>query len=345
MSDRGGTTLKTPDLLTSVTAANFTDFEALFAITPTPLMILDRNLCFAAMNQSYLAATERTREGLIGRYVFDAFPETGERLTIMKDAFERGVAGEASEQVRHLFAIAAPDGSYHDAWWTCHQVPVRDTSGTIVGVLQHMIDVTAEVVAERMRDAIGQEYDHRVRNILTKVSAIARRTARGSTTVKQFVDDFEPRISSMARAHQLLVHGGWESLGLAELLDSEMTPYASRSGGQITKTGENVRLSSRIAQALGMAFHELATNALKYGALSRPEGRLTVTWSVASDTGVLDLTWTETGLSGITRPLSSGFGSTIIDQILPTEIAGSVRRRFEPTGVVCTIQVPNPVKT
>ena len=314
------------------------DHDALFDAIPTSLMILDRNLCFVAASNCYLKSVDRDRADVIGRHVFDAFPENREREAIMHAAFTRALAGEDNECERQRFDITQPDGNFRDAWWTTQQIPVRDKTCAITGVLQHVTDVTAEVVSERLREAISQEYDHRVRNILTKVSAIVRRTARNSRTVEEFVDDFEPRISAMARAHKLLVHGGWETLGLADLLDGELRPYASRSEGQIGLVGPNVTLSSRVAQALGMAVHELATNALKYGALSVPAGRLAVTWQVTA--GALRLNWTETGLTGLVIPQSNGFGSTIIDRILPAETAGSVTRRFAPTGLVCTIEVP-----
>lgn len=321
------------------------DFEGLFATTPTPLMVLDRRLCFIAANDRYLAVLGRQWADLEGRHIFDAFPESPERRAAIEDAFARALVGAETRLEKLQFAIRQPDGSRRELYWTAHHQPVRSTDGTIIGVMQHKMDVTAEVDAERMREAISQEFDHRVRNILTKVSAIARRTAhhsaRNSDTMQQFLDDFDPRIASMARAHQLLVHGGWERPGLAELVESELQPYAPDAGTQIVIDGPNLQLSSRVAQALGMALHELATNAVKYGALSRASGRLAIRWTV-EDTDGLALHWRETGVEGIAPPVRSGFGSTIIDRILPAETGGSVVRRFDPDGMACTVTIPLP---
>lgn len=316
------------------------DFAMMFETTPTPLMVLDTGLCFVAANDCYLKVTDRQRNDLIGCHVFDAFPESGDRKAVIKNGFDKALAGEANKIEKLLFAISRPDGSFHDVYWTCQQEPVRDAGGHIVGVMQHPLDVSSEVAAERMRDAISQEYDHRVRNILTKVSAIARRTARSTETMQQFIADFDPRISAMARAHQLLVHGGWERLGLAELVASELQPYASRNEGQIRIDGPNVTLSSRTAQAVGMALHELATNAVKYGALRQATGQLYVEWW--TETGALHLEWRETGLTNVVEPLTLGFGSKIIDRILPAETSGTVARKFLQTGMICRIEIPDP---
>lgn len=221
------------------------------------------------------------------------------------------------------------------------------TDGKIVGMMQRAHDVSREVAAERTRDAISIEYDHRVRNLLSKVSAIARRTARSAGSMQQFIADFDPRMNSMARAHQLLAEGTWDRIDLVDLVNAELAPYTtSGSAGQdaIYVNGPAVILSSRIAQALGMALHELATNAAKHGALSRAGGRLDVHWSLDALTGAVDLHWNEANAAMIARPRSSGFGSIIIDRILPSEVGGNVTRDFTPRGLVCNITIPAPDK-
>ncbi|MFZ4688790.1 MAG: sensor histidine kinase [Polymorphobacter sp.] len=323
------------------------DFEALFREAPTPLMVLDTEFRFVAANNCYLGVTGRTWSDLDGQFVFDAFPDTPERQENIMRAFVLALAGEGNTLKNNVFAIDRPKDGFQDVWWTCEQLPVRNATGAIIGVMQHSRDVSNEVAAERMRDAISKEYDHRVRNILTKVSAIARRTAAHSGSTQAFIADFDPRISSMARAHQLLVEGGWERMSLSELVASEMEPYATPEilgHHAIDFGGPVVALSSRVAQALGMALHELATNAVKYGALSRPGGQLHVNWSVNASTGAVLFRWTETGVRGLGTPSPSGFGSTIIDRILPAEIAGTVARDFTPDGLVCTIEIPVPTK-
>ena len=317
------------------------DRSALFSSIPAALMILDRNLCFVDMNEYYLSAVRRSRESLIGRYIFDCFPDNPDRTTSVRAAFEGALAGETTVLEEQVFAMRQPDGRIRDIVWNCTQVPVRDAGGAVVGMLQHARDVSKRVAAERMRDIISQEYDHRVRNILAKVSAIARRTARGAASLPAFVSDFEARVSAMARTHQLLVHGDWERLSLDELIKAELAPYAGRFERQVSIEGPEVSLSSRVAGALGMALHELATNAARHGSLSRSEGRLDVRWAFEPDQRKLNLEWQETGMIGLSGDFAPGFGTTIIDQVLPAQTTGSVTRHIAADGLRCTIHIPD----
>ena len=332
----------------TITADSKINFRRLFKQIPAPLMVLDRALCFVAANDCYLELTNSTREELIGRYVFDAFPEAEDRVAVIRDAFERTLAGENTSLDRNVFAIKGDDGVVEDVWWDCEQRPVLDDDGAIIGMMQQAHNVSREMAAERMRDAISTEYDHRVRNLLSKVSAIARRTARSTDSLQQFIADFDPRIQSMARAHQLLAKGSWDQITLAELISGELAPYLNPESTIqeiIQISGPVVTLSSRVAQALGMALHELATNAAKHGALSHAGGRIDVNWNLNISSGSVDLAWVETGARTIGKPRTSGFGSVIIDRILPSEIGGSVTRDFTEHGLACAISIPVPGKT
>jgi PAS domain S-box-containing protein len=317
------------------------DHAALFGNIPTALMILDCNLCFVDMNENYLAVVQQSREALIGRYVFDAFPEEPARIEAVRRSFEGALAGETTFLKEQLFALRLPDGQTRNSVWNATQVPVRDAEGTVIGLMQHAHDVSERVGAERMRDVISQECDHRVRNILAKVTAIARRTAYGAASIETFVTDFEGRITAMARAHQLLVQGGWEQLALDELVNVELHPYAAGAERQLSVEGPPVSLSSRIGQALGMALHELAGNAARHGTLARPEGRLDIAWQFNAATRALHLEWRETGLCGLDPVARPGIGTTIIDQMLPQETEGSVVRYIAPEGLICTIDIPD----
>lgn len=304
-------------------------------------MILDQRLCFVDMNNAYLSVVQRTRENLIGTYVFDAFPEAPEHVESALRCFKGALAGETTTMDQQIYAVRMPDGRLRNSIWNCTQVPVRDRSGAIIGVMQHASDVSQLVAAERMRDIVTLEYDHRIRNILAKVTAIARRTARGAASVDAFVADFEGRVSAMTRTHQLLVHGGWERMPLDELINAELRPYAAHAERQLATNGPAVSLSSRVGQALGMALHELASNAARHGALAHPAGRLDVHWGIDAKTRGLHLEWRESGLSGLLPASRIGFGTTIIDQVLPSETEGVVDRRIAPEGLSCTIDIPD----
>ena len=319
------------------------DFEAIFVSMPTPFMMLDADLRFIAANLAYLAMTSRREADLIGRHVFDVFPDTPAREAVIQRAFALALAGTENTLERFVFAIDRPGAGRMDVYWDVHHVPVRDSAGVVVGVLQHGQDVTEKVEAERMRDVISQEYDHRVRNMMTRISAIARHTARQSYDTEMFLADFDRRIVSMARTHALLIEGGWDSLRLRGLVESALQPHVGDELRQISITGEDQTLSSRVGQALGMALHELATNAAKYGTLTHDDGLLAVSWTVNPD-GSLRIEWRETGLTDVPVAMTPGFGTTIIDRILPMESGGTVERTLTPTGLLCTIVLPDPLR-
>ena len=317
------------------------DFQALFQSMPTPFMVLDNDLRFVAANAAYLKTMARTASDLIGTHVFDAFPESPERKAVIQRAFTTALVGTENSIARFAFAIERPGKGRTDSYWNIHHTPVRNPAGTIIGVLQYAQDISAEVEAERMRDVISQEYDHRVRNMMTRISAIARHTARQTYDTETFLADFDRRIVSMARTHALLIQGGWDSLRLRGLVESALQPHVGDELLQVSIEGEDQTLSSRVGQALGMALHELATNAAKYGTLTHDDGLVTVSWTVDAE-GSLRIEWRETGLTDVPVEISPGFGTTIIDRILPLESGGSVERILTPTGMLCTIVLPDP---
>lgn len=319
------------------------DFEALFQSMPTPFMVLDRDLRFVAANAAYLAVTDRRASDLIGTHVFDAFPETPERQATMERAFVQALVGTENTIARTVFAIEHPGKGRVDHYWDVHHTPVRNVAGVIVGVLQYAQNVSAAVEAERMRDVISQEYDHRVRNLMARISAIARQTARTNFDSPTFLADFERRIAAMARTHELLLHGGWDALGLRALVESALEPHADAEHGAVRVEGDDLTLSSRVGQALGMALHELATNAAKYGALSQPDGELTIAWHARAD-AALHIEWHETGVAEMPVEVNPGFGTMLIDRVLPMETGGTVERTLTASGLACTIVVPNPLR-
>ena len=316
------------------------DFADLFAHLPSPYMMLDRELRFIDANAAYLATTGRTRDGLMGVFVFDAFPEVPERRALFEDAFRRAVDGEASAIVRQRFDIARPaseGGGLRRAIWTTHHIPVRDRSGAIVGMLQQALDVTSEVEAEETRDAVLREFDHRMKNLLAKVGAISELTAREETDLATYLDKLRQRLISLGRTQSLLLQARQEA-SIADLLRAEFLPYGA-AGEAVGLSGPDVALSGSTAQTMGMAFHELSTNAAKYGALSRPGAAIRVSWSLDAEPGMLRLDWAETGFA-TSPPAKRGFGSTIIERLVPMDTGGRVERRFDGEGHFVRFLIP-----
>ncbi len=230
------------------------------------------------------------------------------------------------------------DGTTRDVWWTCHHEPVHDLNGRTCGVLQNANDVTAEVEAERMRDIVLRELDHRMKNQLATIAAIARRTAHDSETTDDFLESFDRRLQAMARTHQMLVDGQWSGLLLGDLVRTELAPYQDGGDTRIRVDGPPITLSPAEAQSLGLALHELATNAAKHGGLGEHGESIDVSWHDGD--GRVELTWAERARQAIVPPSRQGFGSIIVDKLLPSQIGASVQRDYRSDGLHCRIAIP-----
>ena len=200
-------------------------------------------------------------------------------------------------------------------------------------------EIIARMAAEAHQKLLLDELNHRVKNTLATVQSIAAQSLRHGTDVGSVRDSFEARLIALSQAHNLLTRDNWRGASLAELVRTELAPYGGADGERMTITGQEVWLAPSTAVALGMAFHELATNAVKYGSLSGPEGRVDVSWSVteASSGRQLRIVWSERGGPVVAKPDRRGFGSRVIVGGLAHQLDGVVDLAFAPTGVVCTI--------
>jgi two-component sensor histidine kinase/integral membrane sensor domain MASE1 len=195
--------------------------------------------------------------------------------------------------------------------------------------------------AEEHQRLLISQLDHRVKNSLALMEAVVERSQVSARTIGDFVASLGGRIKSMARTQSKLSTGRWQGLCLEGVIKDELSPY--HTAGSDALVGPKVKLKPGAAQAISMVVHELATNAAKYGALSRSHGRVFVRWKVAPGTGgeqVLTLVWREEGGPRVVPPSHEGFGTSTIRNLLAYELGAEVNLRFEPSGVVCTITVP-----
>lgn len=187
------------------------------------------------------------------------------------------------------------------------------------------------------------ELNHRVRNTLATVQSIAAHTLTAPSD-RGARKNFDARLVALSRTHDLLARGSWESVSLRALLLQELEPFRSAIGPAFQVDGPDLELRPKAALALGMAFHELTTNAAKYGALSTLGGCVRVTWDTAqsAEGPLLRLSWTETGGPPVRNSGHKGFGTKLIESGLSFELDGSVSLAFEPDGLRCTIEIPLP---
>ncbi|OWW00205.1 PAS domain S-box protein [Rhizobium sp. R693] len=216
--------------------------------------------------------------------------------------------------------------------------PIFDPYGRIVGASKIAHDISARKEAERLQTVLVGELNHRVKNVLATVMAIARQTLGREEANQAGVDAFEARLALMSRAHDLLTHGNWEQAELETVVRQALSPYQP---DRISISGPPIQLAPRAVVSISLALHELATNAAKYGALSVKDGRVSIEWSFPGDDPArLRLQWRETGGPSVVQPSRKGFGSRLIESLLAAELKGDVTITYDPAGVICVVNAP-----
>ena len=235
--------------------------------------------------------------------------------------------------------VASADGHTH---YILRILPYRGSDSTVSGTLITFLDVSLVVRAEHHQRLLVDELNHRVKNMLTVVVSLASQTLRRSESLEAFHDAFLGRVHALSASYALLSRENWVSVSLRDVVDEETRPFVEADAARISLQGDDVQLTPSAALAFGMALHELGTNAVKYGALSRPEGRVHVEWRPSSGEAVqlpgqpaqwLVLDWTESGGPHVARPEHGGFGTLLIERGLAHELGGNATLDFRPEGL------------
>jgi two-component system CheB/CheR fusion protein len=235
--------------------------------------------------------------------------------------------------------VERQDGSAH---YMMRILPYRSPDSRIDGSLITFVDVTSIVRAEQHQRLLVDELNHRVKNMLTVVISLATNTLRRATTLESFQEVFLGRIHALTAAYALLSRDGWSPIPVREVLTEELKPFMAGERTNVVLTGPLVLLQPRVALALGMAMHELTTNAVKYGALSVAEGNVEVSWSVdfTASPERLVLKWVERNGPPVVPPERRGFGMTLIERGFAHDVGGEVEVAFAAKGVDATLRAP-----
>lgn len=214
--------------------------------------------------------------------------------------------------------------------------PIHDASGRVVGASKTAHDITVKKEAERLQSVLVNEMHHRVKNILATIIAIARQTIGRDKANNDDIEAFTSRIASLSRAQDLLVHRDWQKADLRAIVEQATSPYPADA---FRISGPTVSLPPKVVISLALALHELATNAAKYGALSTPDGRVSITWQCDPLTDpFLRMTWKESGGPEVVPPTRKGFGTTLIERLLAAELKGEARLAYDPDGVTFVLE-------
>ncbi|NIX77984.1 HWE histidine kinase domain-containing protein [Microvirga terricola] len=219
------------------------------------------------------------------------------------------------------------------------QAAIALDNGHLYQAAQHEIAERAQVQSQQA--LLIRELHHRVKNTLATVQAVVGATARSATNIDDFYQAFVGRIISLANTHSLLTEAVWQTASLRDILDKELSPYHDGNEGRIVLEGPPVELPSEAAVPIGMAIHELTTNAAKYGALSVDAATVTVQWALESCAeGLrLKLTWLERGGPAVTLPKKQGFGSRLLHRVLATQLNAKVEISYDQQGLRASIEV------
>jgi PAS domain S-box-containing protein len=237
------------------------------------------------------------------------------------------------------FRIVRPGGEVR--WIESRSLIAYNPVGRAERMTGVYIDVTERRIAEDNKKLLIAELDHRVKNVLACVAAIAQRSHESSRSVDEFLDVLNGRINSLANTHALLSRSRWEGVGLGELVRNGLA-FCTKDESLLIE-GPEVDLAAMATQALAMVLHELATNAAKYGALSNGHGRVVVRWRLRSrgpSRGKLVLKWRETGGPRVVVPNATGYGTSVIRDLIPYELGGVVDYQLAREGARCRLEIP-----
>ena len=221
------------------------------------------------------------------------------------------------------------------------QVLARGPDGRALRMVSIVTDVTDRKAAEDHIQFLMHEISHRSKNLLMVIQSIARRTARSAGSMEEFERRFERRLQGLAASHDVLVSKNWQGAPLADLVRQQLVPFAEIEGSRVELAGPDVVVTAEAAQALGLAFHELATNAIKYGALSLPAGKVSVSWALQDAApGALALNWIEQSGPPVSAPERKGFGHVVIGEMVERSLGAKVAMEFAAEGLRWSAVVP-----
>lgn len=307
------------------------DLRNLFDSTQIATLFLDRHLVIRSFTPAVTSIFNLVA-GDRGRPVTD-FAGQLDKVDLRREV--RRVLNERNPVERR---VTARDGQVH---YLMRLLPYRTAEGQVDGVVLTFFDVT-KVVEGEILGTLVDELNHRVRNMLQVVQAVATNTLRHATTLEDFSAAFGGRIKALARAHELVGEQGWTTVDLEALVAKEVAPHADRPG-RVGFGGETVPLRPKVALGLGMVLHELATNATKHGALSVPLGQLKISWSVDGEESarMLHLTWLELGGPSPARgPHRRGFGTELVSRLLKHDLGGTLTQQQVDGARTTTLNLP-----
>ncbi|MFN3208112.1 MAG: PAS domain S-box protein [Roseovarius sp.] len=319
------------------TTVDSSALAALVAGTSDPILSYDLEGRIVSWNPAAERLYGYSSDEIMGRSLEIMYPEGHDKpVSWFRDEV---IAGRLE---RFEATRIAKDGTPREVWISC--APIRGADGDVVAISNIHRDISEIRKAEKAREMMSREVIHRAKNMLTIVSAIQRQTARSAETPEEFHKHFADRISALSRSTDLLVTGNWDDVDMRDLVIGHLRPFTTPDDPRIGVSGPDLRLMPQAVQTIGIALHELATNAMKYGALARDDGEIHVTWKPVQDAegAGLDLSWRETSPTELTEAqevTKQGFGNTVLTSLAPSMLGTGAEYELDGEGVLWRIRI------
>lgn len=291
------------------------------------------------LNEAYCAITGYEREELLGR-VFHTLTHPEDRAK-EQELFARQTEGKLDRySLEKRYCVKGGN----ERWVAVSSSAVAAPDGTFLYSVRILRDITARKQAQERQQMLMGELNHRIKNILATVQSLAYQTIRKATDPTTFYEKFQGRLMALGKAHSLLTRSQWTGATLRDIIEEQALPFREDKGQRILLTGGAVELSPEQAVVLGMVFHELLTNAVKHGSLSKLTGRVRIDWKIRKDLHPdqtwLSLQWRESEGPVIHPPEHQGFGSVFIARSVRDQLNGNARLDYKPSGLVCLLEIP-----
>lgn len=316
----------------SLLRARFARYETALRGSHVVVYTQDRDLRFTSVSHDMMG---RTVADILGQTDQELWPAEGGAIAALK---REALSSGQSKRTEMAFDDA-PGQHWHDL----HIEPLRNDSGEIVGLTCASVDVTDRKEGEAHLRLLLRELTHRSKNLLAVIQAMARQTARHAGSTESFLAQFSARLQALAASHDLLVRESWHGASLPELIRSQLAVYLDRDDAPVSMEGPDVALKPEAAQSLGLALHELSSNAARFGALSVPDGRVTINWKRSGSGGAgdtLEFDWQEQSGPKVRARRKQGFGSMVIERNLARSLDAKVDLTFAPDGLRCHLVIP-----
>jgi PAS domain S-box-containing protein len=307
------------------------ELETVISRTPFMLIRCSPDLRYRFVSPAYAEMLGRRRDDFIGKPIVDIIGEQAFKAILPQ--IQKVLKGERAEYEGEVHYQSIGKRFLHGVY-----TPDKDDRGEVIGWIASLLDVTERTRAEAQRDLLIAEVNHRVKNTLATVISIAHQSFSEDKSFDDAQSSFNSRIRALAQSHTRLADANWSGISLETIIRDETAPY--RNSSNVSILGPGVILSPKCAVSLGMAIHELTTNAAKYGALSAKNGSIQVSWESAAADKEVRITWVERGGPTVRPPQRSGFGRRLLERALAADLDGTVKLDFREEGLTCLIAFP-----